>query len=163
MTKFWCPSLCSPGAYPPLAFHARVLCVFNQFKEVHLEKDRVDSDGNKIPFDYDTIDRTFRFYFRYVQYALRDNNFYSGQCFVWRVFTFSISGIINTYTVTSTGNASIALLFYFVLLWEVIPNKILSFTGSDCSRLYPIFCYLNLGLAPPVLCRSIAYTQPTYT
>jgi hypothetical protein len=76
--------------------------VRKQFKEAHIEADKTDADGNKIPFDYDTIPRNFRFAFNYVRFALRDNNFVSGQCFVWRVVTLSISLAINLYTVTST-------------------------------------------------------------
>ena len=65
-----------------------------------------------------------RFFAKYALFSLRDNNFYTGQCFVWRLSTLAIALTINTISVTDTGSgAKLALLFYFALLWEVFPRS----------------------------------------
>ena len=98
--------------------------VRKQFKKAHLETGPEDAEGLKIPFEYEKIPRDMRFFAKYALFSLRDNNFYTGQCFVWRLSTLAIALTINTISVTDTGSgAKLALLFYFALLWEVFPRS----------------------------------------
>ena len=122
--------------------------VRKKFKEAHNEEGLKDNDGNRIPFDYAAIPRNFRFVFNYLWYLSDDNSFYSGQCFVWRLFTFSLSLAINIWVVTQhAATSDLMLLFYCLLLWEVFPRSkqvgfVLKAVMVGGSQLCALFCMM---------------------
>lgn len=94
--------------------------VRKRFKEEFIENWRSSGMQGTAQFNFADQRWDAMFFVNCVRHALSDNNFTSGQCFVWRLFTFTLALTINILT---DDRNQIPLLFYFILLWEVFPRS----------------------------------------
>ncbi len=71
-------------------------------------------------FDLSLYPRDVYFYCSIVRHLFADCNITSGQCFVWRLFTFVLALSIN---INVNDVNQLPLIFYSILLWEVFPRS----------------------------------------
>ena len=89
----------------------------NQFKYENIQG---EDESQFQQFDLEQYPHDIYFYVNVVRHLFADCNITSGQCFVWRLFTFVLALSIN---VNVNDDNQLPLIFYSVLLWEVFPRS----------------------------------------
>ena len=89
----------------------------NQFRVENMEDDEKEEFHQ---FDLSLYPRDIYFYCNFIRHLFADCNITSGQCFVWRLFTFVLALSIN---INVNDVNQLPLIFYSILLWEVFPRS----------------------------------------